>query len=431
MRGCRIWEKYMKYELAYGKGSVSFTLPEGVTPTVVVPNDKPGLADPLAAAKAAVAEPMGTPPLARMLRDKAPKSVVVVVNDITRPTPYTVMLPPLLEAFKEAGIKDEQVTFLVATGIHDGHTDEQNREIYGDEIVDRFKVISHDAFAPDTHTFMGTFKSGYEFYVNTLAKEADFLITLGVVMPHYFAGYSGGRKSILPGLAGKNTVEKNHARMVELMDNLPGIDENPVSQEMIEAARQVGVNFILNVVVNDRQEVVTVVAGDLEKAWRRAVEVSSSMFEVPFEKQADICITCASGYPRDINAYQTQKALDHADRITRKGGTIILAAECPTGYGEHVFEEWMNRGWTPRQIMDEVKRNFVMGGHKAYGFAKVAAEKEYWLISDFNEKDTKCLFARKAATVQEAVDAALEKHGRNAAVVFMPQGSVSLPVPKK
>ncbi|MDR3074154.1 MAG: nickel-dependent lactate racemase [Deltaproteobacteria bacterium] len=421
----------MNYELAYGKGKVSFVLPQGVVPTVIVPNDRPGLADPLGAASAAVKNPLGTPPLARMLREKAPKSVVVVVNDVTRPTPYSVMFPPLLEAFKEAGVRDEQVTLLVATGIHDVHTDAQNREFYGDAMVDRFKVISHDAFKPETHTFMGNFKSGYPFYVNSLARDADFLITLGVVMPHYFAGYSGGRKSILPGLAGKDTVEKNHARMVELMDNLPSIDQNPVSLEMIEAARQVGVDFILNVVVNDRQEVVGIHAGDVEKAWRQAVDVSSSMFEVPFERQVDICVTCACGYPRDINAYQTQKALDHADRITRKGGTIILAAECPAGYGERVFEEWMARGWTPEKIMDEVKRNFVMGGHKAYGFAKVAAEKEYWLISAFSGKDTDRLFARKAASVQEAVDAAAKKHGPKASWVYMPEGSVSLPVPKK
>jgi nickel-dependent lactate racemase len=420
-----------QYELAYGKGKLSFAFPEGVTPAVIVPNNKPGLKDPLAAARMAVKNPAGTPPLARMLREKAPRKVVVVVNDVTRPTPYHVMFPPLIEAFEEAGIKDEQVTLLVATGIHDVHTDAQNREFYSDAVVDRFTVVSHDASRPETHTFMGTFKSGYTFYVNSLAKEADFLITLGVVMPHYFAGYSGGRKSILPGLAGKETVEKNHARMVELMDNLPPIDRNPVSLEMIEAARQVGVDFIFNVVVNDRQEVVSIHAGDLEKAWRSAVDVSSSMFEVPFEKQADVCVTCACGYPRDINAYQAQKALDHADRITREGGTIILAAQCPTGYGEHVFKEWMNRNWSPLKIMDEVKKNFVMGGHKAYGFAKVAAEKEYWLISDFCEKDTKALFAMKAKTLQEAVDAAARKHGPNAAWVYMPEGSVSLPVPGK
>lgn len=421
----------MAYELAYGKGKLTFTLPDGVKPTIIVPGEKPGLADPLAAAHAAVANPTGTKPLVDMLHEAKPKTVVVVVNDITRPTPYTVMLPPLLKAFADAGIADGQITFLVATGIHDVHTEQENRDIYGNEIVDRFRVISHDAFAKDTHAFMGKFKSGYDFYVNKLAREADFLITLGVVMPHYFAGYSGGRKSILPGLAGKDTVEKNHARMVELMDNLPPIDQNPVSLEMIEAARQVGVKFIINVVVNDRQEVVSIHAGDLEKAWRSAVDVSSSMFEVPFDKQVDICVTCASGHPRDINVYQTQKALDHADRITRKGGTIILAAECPTGYGEKVFQEWMGRRWAPEKVMAEVKKNFVMGGHKAYGFAKVAAEKEYWLISAMSKEDTELLYAKKAATVQKAVDAAAKKHGPDATWVYMPAGSVSLPVPRK
>ncbi|GHV53689.1 hypothetical protein FACS1894206_04860 [Deltaproteobacteria bacterium] len=421
----------MQSTLHYGKGKLSFCFPAGVNPTVIVPGSKPGLANPAQAALDAVDNPTGTPSLTAMLREKKPEKIVVVVNDVTRPTPYAVLFPPLLKAFDAAGIKDEQVTLLVATGIHDVHTEAQNREFYSDAVVDRFKVISHDAFAEKTHTFMGTFQSGYPFYVNTLAKEADFLITLGVVMPHYFAGYSGGRKSILPGLSGKETVEKNHARMVELMDNLPPIDKNPVSLEMIEAARQVGVDFILNVVVNDAQEVVSIHAGDLEKAWRDAVDVSSSLFEVPFSKQADICVTCASGYPRDINAYQTQKALDHADRITRPGGTIILAAECPAGYGENVFEEWMHRGWSPHKIMDEVKKNFVMGGHKAYGFAKVAAEKEYWLISSFDEENTRCLLAKKFATVQEAVDAAAKKYGPDADWVYMPEGSVSLPVPIK
>lgn len=420
----------MAYELAYGKTSLSFTLPADVTPTVILPGEKPGLPNPLAATRDALQNPIGTPPLTEMLREQKNGRIVVVLNDITRPTPYAVMLPPLLESFAKAGIRDEQVTFLVATGIHDGHTEEEKRAIYGAELVERFSVVNHDAFAADAHVHLGKFKSGYDFYVNKLAVDADFLLTLGVVMPHYFAGYSGGRKSILPGLAGKDTVEKNHARMVELMDNLPPIDENPVSLEMIEAARQVGVNFILNVVVNDKQEVVTVVAGDLEKAWRNAVDVSAAMFEVPFERQADVCVTCACGHPRDINAYQTQKALDHADRITRPGGTIILAAECSTGYGEHVFQEWMSRRWPPARVMEEVKKNFVMGGHKAYGFAKVAAEKEYYLVSALSREDTELLYAKKTATVQEAVDAAALRHGPRAAWVYMPLGSVSLPIPR-
>lgn len=420
----------MKYTLAYGKEKLDFQMPESIKPLTVVPGVREPLADPCGATEAMLKNPIGTPPLVEMLQSKKPQTVVVVLNDITRPTPYKILLPPLFKAFAEAGIKDEQVTFLIALGIHDPHTEQQNREVYGDELVDRFKLLNHEGENSDMLVNLGPLESGYDFVVNKLVYEADFLITLGVVMPHYFAGYSGGRKSILPGMVSKNTVAANHARLVEIMDNMPHIDQNPISREMIAAARKVGVNFIINVVTNDAQELVSVVGGDLEQAWRKAVEVSASMFEVPFEKQVDVCVTCASGYPRDINVYQAQKGLDHADHITRPGGTIIIAAECASGWGEDVFEEWVKRKWPAAKVMEEIKRNFVLGGHKAYGYAKVAVDKEVILISALSEADTGLLWAKKAKTVQEAVDAAFKKHGPKASWVYMPEGSLSLPVHK-
>jgi len=192
----------------------------------------------------------------------------------------------------------------------------------------------------------------------------------------------------------------------------------------------VGVDFIINVVTNDAQEVVSIVAGDLEQAWRKAVDVSISMNEVPFTKHVDICVTCASGYPRDINVYQAQKALDHADHLTRPGGAIILAAECPNGWGEDVFEEWVKRKWPAAKVMEEIKRRFVLGGHKAYGYAKVVVNKEVQFISSLSAEDTTLLWAKKADTVQQAVDAAYKKHGPQASWVYMPDGSISLPVHK-
>ncbi|MDR1857294.1 MAG: nickel-dependent lactate racemase [Desulfovibrio sp.] len=420
----------MQRDLAYGTGKLQFVLPDGVNPILIKPNSIPGLPDPKAETEKVLKHPEGTPPLLDMLLAKKPRTVVVVVNDITRPTPYDVLFPPLLDIFAKAGIKDDQVTLIIATGIHDPHTREQNLEVYGPEIVNRFKIINHDGLDESNLVNLGKFESGYEFIVNRMVVEADFVITLGVVMPHYFAGYSGGRKSILPGMVSKATVQSNHARMVELMDNLPPIDQNPVSNEMIEAAKLVGVDFILNVVTNDAKEVVCVVAGEVHKAWRKAVDVSASMYEVPFRHQVDVCVTCACGRPRDINVYQAQKALDHGDRITRPGGTIIVAAECPEKFGETVFEEWIRRRWAPAKVMQEIKANFVLGGHKAYGFAKVANEKEVLWISSLDADETSLIWAKKVPTVQEAVDMALAKHGRNATWVYMPDGSLSLPVQK-
>jgi len=403
-------------------------MPGGITPQTVVPGSISPLEDPLAATEAMLRQPVGTPPLVTMLLEKKPKSIVVVLNDITRPTPYKALLPPLLKAFADAGVKDEQLTFLIALGIHDPHTEQQNREIYGDELVDRFTILNHEPENPEELVNLGPLESGYDFIVNKRVVEADFLITLGVVMPHYFAGYSGGRKSILPGMVAKETVAANHARLVEIMDDMPPIDENPISQEMISAARKVGVDFIINVVTNDAGKLVSVMAGDVVEAWRKAVDVSASMFEVPFDKQVDVCVTCASGYPRDINVYQAQKGLDHADRITRPGGTIIIAAECEKGWGEDVFEEWVKRRWPAAKVMEEIKRNFVLGGHKAYGYAKVAVNKEVWLVSSLDEESTALLWAKKASSVQEAVDAAFRKHGPDSTWAYMPEGSLSLPV---
>ena len=417
----------LHFDLAYGTKTLPLDLPDGLSPTVIVPNDLPPLASPLQAVRDALNHPTGSAPLVTRLKEAHPEKVVVVVNDETRPTPYEAFFPPLVEAFAEAGLRDDQITFVIATGIHAPHSAELNEKIYGKAMTDRFRFVSHVATDESSLVHLGRFASGYEFYVNRLAVEADFLITLGVVMPHYFAGFSGGRKSILPGLAGRGTVEKNHARMVEIMDHLPPIRQNPVSLEMIEAARKVGVNFILNAVTDSQKRVVKIVAGDLVDAWYEAVEVSSSIFEIPFTEPVDICVSSACGYPRDVNMYQAQKALDHADHITRPGGVIILVAEANEGYGEEIFEHWMRWGMTPRQIMEKIRADFVMGGHKAYGFAKVADRKTVVLVSSISETDTATLFASKAASVQSAFDAALRRQP-GARVAILPQGSLTLPV---
>lgn len=418
----------MHFDMKFGGGALPLDVEDSKILSVMLPNPKPPLENAIEEVRKCLASPEGTPPLATMLRELTPKKLVIIVNDITRPTPYSILLPPLMEVIEKAGIPDDHVTLITATGIHAPHIPEQNEQVYGADICARYRVMSHNATDKAGLVYKGKLPSGYDFWLNRIVDEADFLITLGVVMPHYFAGFSGGRKSILPGVAGKDTVQKNHARMVELMDNLPPIRENPVSLEMIQAARTVGVDFILNVVVDDSENVVKVVAGDLEAAWYKAVEVSEAMYMIPIAKQADIAISAASGFPRDINLYQSQKALDHADRATKKGGTIILVAECRDGYGEKVFEDFMNRRWTPQRIMDDVKANFVMGGHKAYGFAKVAAEKNIIMVTSLPEKIVASCFAKKAATLENALAMARAQQGPDASIIMMPEGSVTVPV---
>lgn len=415
-------------EFAYGDGTVSFTLPEGMEALTLLPQKIQGLKDPVGAVAEALARPTGSASLLSLLREKKPRSITVVVNDETRPTPYTAIFPPLLKVFEEAGIKDDQVVFVIATGIHEPQSDELNSRLYGAGMTKRFRFVNHVATDTASCVDLGKTSSGYDCKINRLAVDCDFLITIGVVMPHYFAGFSGGRKSILPGLAGHDTVRSNHARMVELLDALPSIRQNPVSLEMIEVAQKVGVDFIINTVTNEQREIVYVAAGDLVEAWYAAVDVSAKMYEIPFEEQVDICIAAACGYPRDVNVYQAQKALDHAAAITRPGGTIIWIGECRAGLGEKVFEKWLDKKLAPGELMRQFKENFELGGHKAYAIAKVASTRKVKLISSLSRPVTELLFCSKAENVQAAFEEALKAYGPNASVAILPQGALTLPV---
>ena len=418
----------MEFALKYGKSTERFTLDDSkILQVVVSPETDLGPCAP-GDVDRALDSPVGTEPLSELLAKKKPCRVVLVVNDITRPTPYDLLLPPVLDRLAKAGVTDDMITLLVATGTHDPHTDEQNLQVYGKEIVERFRIVSHAAHDTDSMVPVGVLKSGTEFRINRLVTEADFVMTFGVVMPHYFAGYSGGRKSIMPGVAWKQTVEQNHSRMVELMDALPDLDTNPVSLEMIEAAQMVEVDMILNVVVNEKKEIVKVLAGDLVKAWREAARISAGLYEVPVKGPADVTIASASGHPRDINMYQAQKALDHADKATKKGGAIVLVADCPGGYGEKIFEEWIEDASSPEDIVRRIKTDFKMGGHKAFGFAKVAAEKTVYMVTSMSEEQVKKLFAVKVPSVEEALRRIEAERGGDFSCLVMPEGGLTVPV---
>lgn len=414
------------FDLAYGNGFLELDVPAEADLEVLLPKEVPALVDPEKAVADALAHPAGTPPLLELLKNRKPRKITVVVNDETRPTPYKQIFPPLLDVFAKAGVRDDQVVFVIATGIHAPQSPELCASLYGAEMTERFKFVNHIGTDAESLADMGKTSSGYECLINRLAVEADFLITVGVVMPHYFAGFSGGRKSILPGLAGHETVEKNHARMVELLDALPPIDENPVSLEMIEVAQKVGVDFIINVVTDDHRRLVAVEAGDLVEAWRKCVDVSKSMYEVPFRRYADVTVASACGYPRDVNVYQAQKALDHAEKCARKDGIIIWVAECTQGFGEKVFEKWIDKRLDSARLMSIFRENFELGGHKAYAIAKSAAHAHIVLISKLSAAETALIFAEKAGSLQKVFDDALEEYGDR--VTVMPYGCLTLPV---
>jgi nickel-dependent lactate racemase len=298
--------------------------------------------------------------------------------------------------------------------------------IFGEDIISTYKFINHNADRLDLY-YLGKLKSGNELWVNPIVSESDFIITTGVIVPHYFAGFSGGRKSILPGICGRKTIEDNHAQMTHPNARAGNLRGNLVHEEMQEAAEKVGVDFNINVVINENHKIVEIVAGGLFESWQRGVEVCKKIFLCPIKQKAEVVIVSAGGYPKDINVYQAQKALDNAYQAVKPGGTIILLAECTEGYGEPIFEQWIKEAESPEDIIKRIKEKFVLGGHKAYGIARVAKEVEVILISSLSKEKVRKLFFIPMRNISQAIDYVKNKYGKDFQVYILPSGNTVVP----
>jgi lactate racemase len=291
------------------------------------------------------------------------------------------------------------------------------------------KAISHDCRAADL-VHVGTTKThGNKVYVNRVFAEADVKVLLGDVGFHYYAGYGGGRKSVLPAVSGEETIKHNHAMLLHANARTGILEDNPVHRDMTEAARLAKVDFIINVVENKKGEIVKAFAGDLEQAFMEAVKLVDEMYRITVDRRADILVVSAGGHPADMNLYQAYKALDNALDAVKRGGVIILVAECPEGHGNQVFYDWMTRLGDLKNVEHEVKRNFVMGGHKAYYLLKALQNHQIILVSSLPDYYATSIFKLKTArAVNDALAEALKIVGSASRVWAMPQGSYTLPI---
>jgi len=365
--------------------------------------------------------------LSEEIRRKRAKRAVIVVNDVTRPTPNNIILPPILEEIADAGIAKPDVTLVVATGIHRGITRDEMEETLGSEIVREYRVVNHDCDDESNLVYMGRLSHGTEFYVNRIVCEAEMLITTGVIGVHYFAGFSGGRKSIFPGVSGRVSIEHNHSLMTCDNATVAALDGNPVSEEMVEAGRKVDVGFTVNVVVDAAGSVCAVVAGDMEQAWLDGVRQCREISVTPIDHLFDVAIASSGGYPKDINVYQAQKGLDNAQRAVTPGGTIVLIADCTEGFGEPTFERWMVESSSLDDIFARFSERFELGGHKAYSLARVLREKEVILVSGLPDSTVRQLFMTPAHSTDEALRLVTDKHGAAFSCVVMPNSGGVVP----
>ena len=406
-------------QLAYGDKHLSIELPEKNSVSILSPHHLATVSGGSELVARALANPINSPSLKSIIESKQAQNAVIVVNDITRPTPYELILPPLLAEIEGAGITSANITLVVATGIHRPHSEQDNIVIFGADICKKYRIENHD---PDTNLkSLGKLSNGMDLVINKTVAEADLLITTGVVTLHYFAGYSGGRKSILPGISSRATIEANHKMMNDPRCRLGNYEDNPVSDLMLEAASKAGVDYIVNVILHSHHEITYCVAGDLEQAWLDAVKYCEQMNVVEINAAADIVIASCGGYPKDINMYQAQKAMDAAVLAVKPGGTIILLAECREGLGEETFAEWIDQASCPADIVQRFHHKFELGGHKAFAICRIIETAEVYLLSELSDQRVQDLFLTPIHSLQEGLAKALQKHGDDASIIIMPE----------
>jgi nickel-dependent lactate racemase len=413
--------------LPYGKTDVCVRVPARNLLGTIEPKEQPAAADAKAEVERALKEPIGTKRLSELVK---PESKVAIVVDVaTRKTPSEILLLPVLAELNGAGVKDENVTVVFGCGTYAAVKPEEAAKLISEEALKRVKTVSHDCKAPDLVNVGTTKTHSNKVLVNRTFIESDVKVLLGDVNLNYYAGYGGGRKGVLPGICGEETIKQNHGMLVSANARSGNLVDNPVHVDMTEAARLAKVDFIVNVVANRKGEVVKAFAGDLEGAFLEAVKLYEEMYLVKVDRRADVIVVSAGGYPADISLYEAYKGLDNALDVVKRGGVIILVAECPDGHGNQVFYEWMTRLADIKNVEREIKRNFVLGGYKTYYLLKALANHQIILVSSLPEYYANSVFKLKTArAVNDALAEAFKIAGSASRVWAMPWGSYTLPV---
>ena len=412
----------MKLEFGFGEGVQAVEVPDRNLLGVLMANEVPkGLTNEAEVARA-LAHPIGTPRLGEIVRPG--EKIAIVTSDITRPCPTWRILPALLDELYAAGCRREDIALVFALGSHRHHTPEEQRKLAGERAWAEIRCVDGD---PSDCVHMGATDCGTPVDITRIVAEADRRICLGNIEYHYFAGYSGGAKAIMPGCSTREAIQSNHRMMVREEAHAGNLDSNPLRQDLEQAAAICGVDFIVNVVLDEHKQIVRAVAGDLVEAHREGCKFLDQMYLKKIDRRADIVLVSQGGAPKDLNLYQTQKALDNAKHAVKPGGTIILIGSCREGLGEKVFEQWMLSAPTPESMIERIGRDFQLGGHKAAAIAMVLKNAEIYLVSELDDDFVEKIFLKPAKSAQDALDRAFARLGPDATVLAMPYGGSTLP----
>lgn len=379
--------------------------------------------------RAALENPQGSQPFEDFIAGT--KKLLVLVNDATRPTPTA----RILDVIRPALTAHADVRFLVATGAHRAPTEDEYRYIFGDMFDEwRSRILAHDARRDEDMVRLGTSSNGTEMLLNKMVTEADGVLVIGSVEPHYFAGYTGGRKSFLPGVAAYKTIEQNHKLALRDEARALALKGNPVNEDMVDAMRVLKDLSVFSVqtVLKGDHELYAVTAGNLHVSFDAAVCYSQDVFCVPLKNRAPIVIAAAP-YPMDIDLYQSQKALENGKLALEDGGVIMLVSKCRKGVGDDEFLKLLSQADTPENVMKKIDEGYRLGYHKAAKIAQLAARADIWAVTDLDEQTIRSAMMTPYENLQTAVDEAVKKvtsRGMDPRVVVLPAGSLTVPMVK-
>jgi nickel-dependent lactate racemase len=417
----------MNVHLTYGHHGLDVALPEEAESTVIVPRFLPGLANEEAAMCQALRHPIGCPPL----RDRVSPAdtVAVVFSDLTRPQPRERMLPVLLQEIDV--VPPEQIVLINALGTHRPNTDAELRRMLGDAIVDRYPIVQHDANDPKPLTCLGETRFGHEAWVNAAYMRADVKILTGFIEPHLFAGFSGGPKAVLPGVAGMEIILDNHSgEMLSSPSATWGITHgNPVWEEMRDVARLTEPDFLFNVTLNRDRQICGVFAGEMEAAHAAGVEQVRASAMVPVNAPFDVALTTNSGYPLDLNLYQSVKGISAAVQVVRPGGAILMASECWDGIPDHGnYKSLLAAADSPQALYDRV----VIPGFRtpdqweAFIHARLCLHADIYLYADgLSDADIRMAMMTPCRDIEATLRELIARYGPRLCV--LPEGPMTIP----
>lgn len=420
------------YKYKYGHGYKHFSLEQEHVLDEIKIAEFPPLTDLKSAVLDAIYHPIDSAPINELL--KPGMKVAFICNDSTRMANTHAFMPILVDELNKLGIRDEDMKIVFALGTHRAMTHEEMVEQVSDGVANRLKMYNSDCNKPEDFNYFGATSFGTPVLINKLICDVDLVIMTGTVVYHFFSGFGGGRKAVLPGVAAMETVRRNHSLMMSPDSQLGKLEGNPVYEDQMEGVELFAQKhrlFNFNAILDAQKRFLKIFAGDWRTSHLEACKFVEQVYGAPISQPADIVIASCGGYPKDINIYQLQKTMDNAWCAVREGGVVIILGECEEGSGSAALEKALQENPSPDAIKEALAKKFVIGAHKAFAITRLMKKAKFILVSALDKKLAKELLFEAVDDVDEAIALAEQYIGPDYKILLMPQGSLTVPIVKK